>query len=66
MLVDEFIAANGGLATTQQLQGVISRKRLAGLVKAGMLIRVCHGVYASSEPDALGKLAALDLSPASR
>jgi hypothetical protein len=30
-------------------------------VKAGRLIRVFRGVYASSEPDLLGKLAALDL-----
>ncbi|VBA35513.1 hypothetical protein LAUMK13_00770 [Mycobacterium innocens] len=61
MPVDELIAANGGLATTQQLLAVISRKRLAGLVNAGKLIRVCHGVYATSELDVLGKLAALDL-----
>ncbi|WP_204815199.1 type IV toxin-antitoxin system AbiEi family antitoxin domain-containing protein [Mycobacterium riyadhense] len=61
MLVDEVIAANGGLATTQQLLGVTSRKRLAGLVKAGRLIRVCHGVYALSQPDVFSKLGALDL-----
>jgi hypothetical protein len=50
-----------GLATTAELLTFISRKRLAGLVKAGRLIRVFRGVYASSEPDLLGKLAALDL-----
>ncbi|BBX98222.1 type IV toxin-antitoxin system AbiEi family antitoxin domain-containing protein [Mycobacterium lacus] len=61
MFVDEVISANGGLATTQQLLGVTSRKRLAGLVKAGKLIRVRHGVYALSEPAVSGKLAALDL-----
>ncbi|WP_080605243.1 type IV toxin-antitoxin system AbiEi family antitoxin domain-containing protein [Mycobacterium canetti] len=61
MLVDEVIAANGGLATTQQLLGVTTRKRLAGHVKTGKLIRVCHGVYALHPPDVLGKLAALDL-----
>ena len=50
-----------GLATTAELLTAMSRKRLAGLVKAGRLVRVCHGVYAVSEPDVLCKLAALDL-----
>lgn len=52
---------DGGLVTTQQLLTVMSRKRLAGLVKTSKLVRVCHGVYAMSEPDGLVKLAALDL-----
>ncbi len=51
----------GGVATTSQLLTVISRKRLAGFVKSGRLLRVCHGVYALSEPDVSGALAALDL-----
>ncbi|OBI52635.1 hypothetical protein A5705_05740 [Mycobacterium sp. E787] len=51
----------GGQATTSQLLTVISRKRLAGLVKSGRLIRICHGVYAANEPDAIGALAALQL-----
>jgi hypothetical protein len=50
-----------GLATTAELLTVISRTRLAGLVKAGKLIRVCRGVYAYGEPDVLGKLAVQDL-----
>jgi hypothetical protein len=49
-------------ATTQQLLDVMSRKALAGHVQAGRLIRVCHGVYAWSEPDVLDKLAALDMA----
>jgi hypothetical protein len=53
--------ARGGLATTAELLTVTTRKRLAGLIQAGRLIRVCHGVYALDEPDILGKLAALDL-----
>lgn len=57
----EVVLSRDGLATTAELLTVHSRKRLAGLVKAGRLIRVCHGVYASHEPDVLGKLAALDL-----
>lgn len=51
----------GGLATTSQLLTVVSRRRLAGLVKSGRLIRVYHGVYAESEPDVLSMLTALDL-----
>jgi hypothetical protein len=50
-----------GLATTARLLTTMTRKRLAVLVKAGRLIRVCHGVYGLSEPDVLGRLAALDL-----
>jgi hypothetical protein len=50
-----------GLATTSELLTVMSRKRLAGLVKAGRLTRVFHGVYALGEPDVLTKLAALDV-----
>jgi hypothetical protein len=57
----EAVLSPSGLATTAELLSVISRKRLAGLVKAGRLIRVFHGVYACSEPDVVGKLAALDL-----
>jgi hypothetical protein len=57
----EAVLSPSGLATTAELLSVISRKRLAGLVRAGRLIRVFHGVYACSEPDVVGKLAALDL-----
>ena len=59
--IESLLQASGGMATTSQLLTVVSRKRLAGLVKSGSLIRVCHGVYAASEPDVLSKLAALDL-----
>lgn len=61
MDIESALRTNGGLATTGQLLTIMTRKRLAGLVKAGRLIRVCHGVYGLSEPDALGQLAALDL-----
>jgi len=47
--------------TRHQLLDVMSRKRLAELVKKGKLIRVCHGVYTFREPDVLLKLTALDL-----
>jgi hypothetical protein len=61
MDIESVLLASGGLATTAELLTVTTRKRLAGFVKAGRLIRVCHGVYALEEPDILGKLAALDL-----
>ncbi len=51
-----------GLATTAEMLQLMSRKRLAELVRAGALVRVWHGVYAWGEPDALTKLAALDLA----
>jgi hypothetical protein len=59
--IESVLRSRGGLATTRELLTVVSRKRLAGLVKTGRLFRVCHGVYAAEEPDVLGKLAALDL-----
>lgn len=51
----------GDVFSTRQVLTVMTRKRLAGLVKAGKLIRVCRGVYAWTEPDVFGTLAALDL-----
>lgn len=39
----------------------MSRKTLAAHVKAGAIVRVWHGVYALSPPDAIERLAALDL-----
>lgn len=59
--IESALLAGGGLATRSQLLTVISPKRLAGFVQSGRLIRVYHGVYAASEPDVFGKLAALDL-----
>ena len=61
MDIESVLLARGGLATTAELLTVTTRKRLAGFIKAGRLIRVCHGVYALDEPDIVGKLAAFDL-----
>jgi very-short-patch-repair endonuclease len=58
--IQSALLANGGLATTGELLTILTRKRLDGLVTAGRLVRVCHGVYAVSAQDVLGKLAALD------
>jgi hypothetical protein len=59
--IESAVLERGGLATTTELLTVFSRRQLAGFVNAGRLIRVCHSVYALSEPDVLARLAALDL-----
>ena len=61
MDIESVLRATGGLATTAELLTMVTARQLAGLVKAGRLIRVCHGVYAPDTPDLLGKLSALDL-----
>ncbi len=61
MDIEKVLLDGGGLATTSQLLTVTSRKRLAGLVKCGRLIRVCHGVYMATEPDMSDRLAAAEL-----
>ena len=44
MDIERALLDRGGLATTKELLTIVSRKRLAGLVNAGRLFRVCHGV----------------------
>ncbi len=61
MDIERVLLDGGGLATTSQLLTVTSRKRLAGLVKCGKLIRVCHGVYMATDPDMSDRLAAAEL-----
>jgi hypothetical protein len=61
VFIDEIFASGGGLATREQLLSVMSRKTLAGHLKAGAIVRVWHGVYALSPPDAIGRLAGLDV-----
>jgi hypothetical protein len=56
-LLDEL----GGFASTAQLLTVITRKQLRVQVQNGGLVRVWYGVYAATEPDLIGRLAALDL-----
>jgi hypothetical protein len=53
--------AGGGFATTAQLLKVLTRQQLDVQVRKGGLVRVWHGVYAATEPNLLGRLAALDL-----
>ena len=62
MLIDDVFQSNGGLATREQLLSVMSPKMISAHVKAGAIIRVWHGVYASSPPGTVGRLAGLDLA----
>lgn len=55
-------SANGGVATTQQLLEVLTRKSLEVAVRTGRVIRVRRGIYAMTPPGAAAKLAALDLA----
>jgi very-short-patch-repair endonuclease len=50
----------GGTATTAQLLTVMTRQQLDVQVRKGNLVRVWYGIYAASQPDVLGRLAALD------
>jgi hypothetical protein len=61
VFIDEVFASTGGLTTREQLLSVMSRKTLAAHMKAGAIFRVWHGVYSLSPPDAVGRLAGLDL-----
>jgi hypothetical protein len=61
MFSDDVFGGSNGLATAADLATTMSRRMLARHVEAGAIVRVCHGVYALSEPDVLGRLAALDL-----
>jgi hypothetical protein len=61
VLIDEVFAANGGLATAQQLLAVMSRRTLAFHLRTGAIVRVWRGVYALCMPDLPTRLAGLDL-----
>jgi hypothetical protein len=61
VFIDEVFAANGGLATAQQLLAVMSRRSLALHVRTGAIVRVWRGVYALCTPDLSTRLAGLDL-----
>lgn len=50
-----------GLATAADLSATFTSRTLALYVEAGAIVRVCHGVYALSAPDVVGRLAGLDL-----
>lgn len=60
-MLDQMFGGPHGLATAAELAPELSRRMLARHVRAGAIVRVCHGVYALSSPDALGRLAALDV-----
>jgi hypothetical protein len=58
--VEALFVANGGVATTQDLLKVLSRKGLEVAVRAGRFVRVRRGVYALRPPGVTARLAALD------
>ncbi len=58
--VEAIFVANGGVATTQDLLTVLSRKGLEVAVRAGRFVRVRRGVYAMSPPGVPARLAGLD------
>ncbi|GFG50838.1 hypothetical protein CQY20_27220 [Mycolicibacterium agri] len=53
--------AQGGVATTGQLLGHLSRSRLEIGIRDGEFIKVWPGVYSRDEPDNFTRLAGLDL-----
>ena len=55
------LARQGGVATTAQLQNVLSRSRLDTRIRTGDLVKVWPGVYSREEPDNLTRLRGLDL-----
>jgi hypothetical protein len=61
VFIDEVFAANGGLATREQLLAVMPRNMLARHVEAGAIVRVWHGIYVLGPPDTFGLLAGPDL-----
>jgi hypothetical protein len=61
MFTNEVFSLHGGLATRDQLLSAMSRKTLDAHVKAGVIVRVWHGVYALSPVDVFTRLAGLDL-----
>ncbi|OBA88489.1 hypothetical protein A5662_25180 [Mycobacteriaceae bacterium 1482268.1] len=61
MFIEELFAANGGVATRQQLLALMSRGTLASHIRSGAVTRVWRGVYSPSPPDVVGKLNGLDL-----
>jgi Transcriptional regulator, AbiEi antitoxin len=59
--VDDVFAREHGLATSVELSKIMSRRDIARHVRAGVMVRVCHGVYAQAPPDLMGRLAAQEL-----
>jgi hypothetical protein len=64
--LQELFAANGGVATTQDLLTLLTPKALEVGVRAGRFIRVRRGVYALKPPNVPARLAALDLASGMR
>jgi hypothetical protein len=59
--LDTLLAEQGGVATTAQLIGLLSRAGFETRVAHGELVSVWTGIYGSAEPDLLMRLRGLDL-----
>lgn len=60
MMWREVLSADG-VASTQQMLTLMTRKQLRTLVEQGELVRIERGIYATRPPDLATRLAALDL-----
>ncbi|MCV7431093.1 type IV toxin-antitoxin system AbiEi family antitoxin domain-containing protein [Mycolicibacterium bacteremicum] len=61
MPLHELFAANGGVATREQVLRWATPKRIEVMLRKGELLRVRRGIYALQPPDVSARLAALDI-----
>ena len=64
--LDQLLASQDGVATTEQLMTCLTRRQLAYILKTGQLQKIWHGVYARPDPSPLTRLRALDLTAGRR
>jgi hypothetical protein len=59
--LDDLFQAQHGVATTGQLRGLLTRRKLETLAKRGELVKIWPGVYGRDDPDTHLRLRGLDL-----
>lgn len=64
--LDALLDAQDGVATTEQLRGILSRRQLEARVNSGDLVKVWLGIYGRPEIDDLTRLRGLDLRAGQR
>lgn len=64
--LDQLLAAQDGVATTDQLMTCLTRRELAHILRSGQLQRIWYGIYARPDPSPLTRLRALDLTTGAR
>jgi hypothetical protein len=64
--LDQLLATQDGVATTDQLMTCLTRRELAHILKTGQLQKIWYGVYARPDPGPLTRLRALDLTTGTR